>query len=100
MGIPRCTLDDLKGGNKNVNAQMLMDAFSGEDSHVANALNLNAGVALAACGVANTVEEGILLAMETQVNYKTGSRLRESARETIDGDDHSTTSAYQSAAAG
>ena len=55
-------MQDLKGGDKALNAQILRDVFGGERGAVADALCLNAGVALAACQVAPTAKEGIRMA--------------------------------------
>ena len=62
LGIPRCEVEDLKGGNKAVNASILMDVFAGARGAVADALCLNAGVALAAATVAPSPEEGVKMA--------------------------------------
>ncbi len=44
-------MEDLKGGDAALNAQILRDVFGGAKGPVADALNLNAGYALAACEV-------------------------------------------------
>ena len=49
--FPRCCVEDLKGGDAALNAQILRDVMGGQRGPVADALNLNAGVALAACQV-------------------------------------------------
>lgn len=76
LGIPRCTVDDLKGGDAKLNAQILRDVFGGQKGHVANALNLNAGVALASCKVAKDVKEGIAMAREAQESGKAAEVLK------------------------
>lgn len=58
----RCEVKDLKGGDKALNAQILRDAFGGQRGAVADCLCLNAGVALAACQVAPTAQDGIKMA--------------------------------------
>lgn len=75
LGIPTCTVDDLKGGDAALNAAILRDVFGGARSAVADALNLNAGVALAAAGLAGTPEEGVALAQETQRAGRAGATL-------------------------
>ena len=60
--VCRCEVKDLKGGDKALNAQILRDVFGGQRGAVADALCLNAGVALAACQVAPTAQEGIRMA--------------------------------------
>ena len=75
FGIPRCEVEDLKGGDARVNAQILKDVFGGARGPVADALNLNAGVALAAAKVAPDVKEGIAMAQEAQRSGKTAMVL-------------------------
>ena len=62
LGIPRCSVEDLAGGDAALNASILTDVFGGARGPVADALNLNAGVALAACEVAPTPAEGVAMA--------------------------------------
>lgn len=66
LGIPRCAVEDLKGGDAKLNATILLDVFGGQKGPVADALCLNAGVALAAAKRAATPQEGIQMA---QVGY-------------------------------
>lgn len=54
VGIPRCVVEDLKGGDAQLNRHLLMDVFEGKPGPIADALVLNAGYALAASGVADT----------------------------------------------
>ena len=56
--------------------QPVQDVFGGERGAVADALNLNAGVALCACQVAATPEEGVAMAREAQQSGKTGDVMR------------------------
>ena len=58
----RCQVSDLKGGDAALNAQILRDVFGGQQGAVADALCLNAGVALAAAQVAPTAQDGIRMA--------------------------------------
>lgn len=76
FGIPSCTVEDLKGGDATLNARILMDVFGGERGAVADALNLNAGVALAAAEVASNPKEGVALAQEIQRSGKAGDVMR------------------------
>ena len=61
-GVPPCEVADLKGGDAPTNAAILRDTFGGQRGAVADALCLNAGVALAACGVAPDAGSGIQMA--------------------------------------
>ncbi|KAL3150760.1 hypothetical protein ABBQ32_000534 [Trebouxia sp. C0010 RCD-2024] len=76
LGISRCEVKDLKGGDKALNAQILRDAFGGQRGAVADCLCLNAGVALAACQVAPTAQDGIKMAQEVQRSGKAGDTLQ------------------------
>lgn len=74
-GIARCSVEDLRGGDAAVNAAALRDVFGGARSAVADALVLNAGVGLVACGVAKDVGEGIARAQEVQRSGRAGRTL-------------------------
>lgn len=76
LGIPRCEVADLAGGDAKLNAQILMDVFGGQRGAVADALALNAGYALAACDFAATPQEGIQMAQEAQRSGKAADTLR------------------------
>lgn len=76
LGINRCQVSDLKGGDAALNAKILRDVFGGQQGAVADALCLNAGVALAACQVADTPQEGIKMAQEVQRSGKAGTTLQ------------------------
>ena len=62
LGIPRCRIEDLKGGDSATNAAILRDVFGGQRGPVADALCLNAGVALAAYELVSSPLEGVALA--------------------------------------
>ncbi|GBF92438.1 anthranilate phosphoribosyltransferase [Raphidocelis subcapitata] len=75
LGIPRCSVEDLKGGDADLNAKILRDVFGGARGPVADALNLNAGYALAAATVAGDPREGIAMAQEAQRAGRAGEVL-------------------------
>lgn len=75
LGIPRCSVEDLAGGDAQFNAAILKDVFGGQRGAVADALNLNAGVALAAAEVARDVQEGVAMAQEAQRSGKAAATL-------------------------
>ncbi|PSC73271.1 anthranilate phosphoribosyltransferase [Micractinium conductrix] len=76
LGIPRCSVEDLAGGDAKLNASILMDVFGGARGAVADALNLNAGVALAAATVAADAKEGVAMAQEAQRSGRAGETMR------------------------
>jgi anthranilate phosphoribosyltransferase len=76
VGIPRCDVADLAGGDPKLNAKILMDVFGGERNAVADALILNAGYALAACEAAESPEDGVAMAREAQQSGAAAETLR------------------------
>lgn len=80
VGIPRCEVEDLAGGDAALNARILRDVFGGARGPVADALNLNAGYALAAMQVAKDPKEGVAMAQEAQRAGKAAGVLEKWAR--------------------
>jgi anthranilate phosphoribosyltransferase len=76
VGIPRCKVEDLAGGDASLNAKILMDVFEGKPGPVADALILNAGYALAACEVASGPVEGIAMARKAQQSGSAAETLQ------------------------
>ena len=58
-GFTPCTLEDLQGGNADENAKIVKDVLNGDVGPKRDVVLLNAGYALVAAGVADTVEIGI-----------------------------------------
>lgn len=71
--IPRCKLEDLKGGDPPFNARILRDVLSGQEGPIADALILNAAGGLMASGIVKNFGQGIKLARET---HKSGKGLK------------------------
>src|SRR5205823_7223330 len=62
LGVPRCTVDELRGGKPAENAAAVREVFAGADGGRRNAILLNAAGAIAAAGHAEDLREGLELA--------------------------------------
>lgn len=67
VGIPRCTILDLKGGGPEENAQALKDVLRGGNHSDAkrDAIVLNAGMGNYVYGLAPSIAEGMALARKS-----------------------------------
>jgi anthranilate phosphoribosyltransferase len=86
LGIPRCGVDELRGGTPAENAQAIREVFAGEDGGRRNAILLNAAGAIAAGGHAADLREGLEVAREAIDSGAAGKRLEELvafSRETV-----------------
>lgn len=61
-GIPRSTIDQLRGGTAEENASILIDLLGGKESALQHAVVLNAGYALYIAGKSSSLATGIDLA--------------------------------------
>ena len=59
LGLPRCGVEELRGGSPAENAQAIRDVFNGADGGRRNAILLNAAGAIAAGGHAADLREGL-----------------------------------------
>eukprot|EP00903_Cladosiphon_okamuranus_P007663 g7431.t1 len=67
-GFPGCTMDDLRGGDREENASLLREALQGgtwTNNGKKDAITLNAGIGLYVYGLAPTVGDGFELAKTT-----------------------------------
>jgi len=73
VGIPRCKVEDLKGGDPEQNAKEFEKVLTGGDYEVnakKDSIVLNAGVGCYVYGLTETIEEGCALAKKTLVEGK------------------------------
>ena len=67
-GFPQCTLEDLRGGDRDENARLLREALEGgtwTTNGKKDAIVLNAGMGLYVYGLAPTIEESFKMARTT-----------------------------------
>jgi len=63
-GLPRATLDELRGGDAETNAKALEQCLSGMESAYKNAVLYNAGAGLVIAGKAANIKEGVNIARD------------------------------------
>jgi anthranilate phosphoribosyltransferase len=59
FGLSRCSIADLRGGDANVNAQLLLDTFKGKRGPIADTFILNTAVALYIYGLYPSIAEAL-----------------------------------------
>eukprot|EP01040_Poterioochromonas_malhamensis_P011849 gene11849-12926_t len=80
VGIPRCTIEDLKGGDADYNAEALKEVLAGGEYHHdarKNAVVLNTAMALYVYDEVSSIEEGMKRAKETLISGKAIDKLNE-----------------------
>jgi anthranilate phosphoribosyltransferase len=75
LGIPRCSIDELRGGSPAENAQAIREVFAGKNGGRRDAILLNAAGAIAASGHAADLREGLEVARRTIDSGAAGERL-------------------------
>ncbi|HYY04580.1 MAG TPA: anthranilate phosphoribosyltransferase [Gaiellaceae bacterium] len=75
LGLPRCSVAELRGGTPGENAEAIRDVFAGADGGRRNAILLNAAGAIAAAGHASDLRDGLELARETVDSGAAAERL-------------------------
>jgi anthranilate phosphoribosyltransferase len=77
LGLPRCTVEELRGGTPDENARAIREVFAGADGGRRSAILLNAAGAIAAAGRAADLREGLEIAQEAIDSGAAGERLDE-----------------------
>src|SRR5438132_9900833 len=77
LGVPHCSVDELRGGTPEDNARAIREVFAGADGGRRNAILLNAAGAIAAGGHAGDLREGLELAREAVDSGAAAARLDE-----------------------
>ena len=75
LGIPRCSVDELRGGSPEENAEAIREVFAGKNGGRRDAILLNAAGAIAAGGHAADLREGLEVARRTIDSGAAGERL-------------------------
>ncbi|MBF0454639.1 MAG: anthranilate phosphoribosyltransferase [Magnetococcales bacterium] len=75
FGLPRASLDDLKGGDADENAQITQSILSGGLGPRRDIVTLNAGAALCVSGITADINSGLKLACELIDSGKALARL-------------------------
>ena len=85
FGLKRASVDDIKGGDLDFNLQIALEILEGEDkSPKTDFVALNAGFALKAAGIVDSIKEGIELAKESIYSkkaYEVLEKLRDFSKE-------------------
>jgi anthranilate phosphoribosyltransferase len=76
-GIPRCPLEELRGGDPATNAEAILNVFKGSNGGRRNAIILNAAGGIAAAGLAEDLAEGVEIATRTLASRAALERLEE-----------------------
>jgi anthranilate phosphoribosyltransferase len=77
LGVPRCSVEELRGGTPAENAAALREVFDGADGGRRSAVLLNAAGAIAAAGHAADLREGLEVARETLDSGAAAERLEQ-----------------------
>ena len=76
FGIPVGTIDDIRGGNAEENARIILELFEGKKGGKRDIVLLNAGAALHVAGSADTIEKGVELARQAIDDGKAMEKLQ------------------------
>jgi anthranilate phosphoribosyltransferase len=77
LGLPRCDVDELRGGTPAENAAAVREVFAGADGGRRSAILLIAAGAIAAAGHAEDLRDGLAIARETVDSGAAADRLEQ-----------------------
>jgi anthranilate phosphoribosyltransferase len=77
LGVPRCSVDELRGGSPQENAAAIREVLGGGDGGRRSAILLNAAGAIAAAGHADDLREGLEVAREAVDSGAAAERLEQ-----------------------
>jgi anthranilate phosphoribosyltransferase len=77
LGLPRCDVEELRGGKPAENAAAVREVFAGADGGRRSAILLNAAGAIAAAGHAEDLRDGLAIARETVDSGAAADRLEQ-----------------------
>jgi anthranilate phosphoribosyltransferase len=77
LGVPRCSVDELRGGTPEQNADAIREVLGGAVGGRRDAILLNAAGAIAAAGHAEDLREGLELAGEAIDSGAAAAKLEE-----------------------
>jgi anthranilate phosphoribosyltransferase len=77
LGVPRCAVDELRGGSPEENAAAIREVFARRDGGRRSAILLNAAGAIAAAGHADDLREGLEVAREAVDSGAAAERLEQ-----------------------
>lgn len=75
FGMPRASLDDLRGGDAATNAAITREILAGVEGPRRDVILLNAGAALYVCGAASDLQVGVDMAAQAIDNGEAARRL-------------------------
>src|ERR671934_207976 len=75
LGLPRCSVEELRGGTPDENAAAIREVFAGADGGRRSAILLNAAGAIAAAGHAADLPEGLEIARDAVDSGSAAERL-------------------------
>ena len=76
FGIPVGTIDEIRGGNAEENARIILELFEGKKGGKRDIVLLNAGAALHVAGSADTIGKGVELARQALDDGKAMEKLQ------------------------